>query len=308
MILCSFSNTDYHMAWYEENKLDLFLKANKIDGIELFLHGRYEVPEVLKALSKGIHLSYYPTWLDFYLGDESYFEDFTTEEEVVMAYGGKTPQAMVDNYKKEFELSKELGVDYMVFHVGHVKLKDVFKGEFDYSNEEVLKATAHLVNEIFDQPSEVMLLFENLWWPGLKLTDKKALDGFMAKINYPSKGVMLDLSHLLLTHPSLDSYEKGVAYILEIVEALEDSSDYIKGIHINYSKCYEYLLSLDYENNKKEHKIYDHILASDQHIPFEHEGLKTIIDRINPKYKVIEVKGIDKEDWENNVIKQRNYI
>lgn len=308
MILCNFSNTDYQMDWYGDKGLKTFLRRHEIDGIELFLHGRYEVAPSLRGLVEGVHLSYYPTWLDFYLGRQGYKEDFPSHQDLVWAYGGDNPQVLIDNYKKEYALSKALDANYMVFHVGHVKIKDVFETKFAYSNSQVLEATALLVNEIFQDQSPVTLLFENLWWPGLTLTDKRALDDFMDKIKYENKGIMLDLSHLLLTKPGLKTYEEGLAYILEILEGLGDSKGYIQGIHINYTECHDYLMSLAYETNKKDKRVYDHVLALDRHLVYDHDSLRTIISAVDPKYKVIEAKGSDQESWENNVVAQRFYL
>jgi len=296
------------MDWYKDSSLEAFLGQVPLDGIELFLHGKMTVDESLRKHTKGIHLTYYPTWIDFYAGNPRYKEDFPDEESLRYAFGGSHPNAILERYREEHQVAKDLGVGYMVFHVGHVQLKDVFRREFAYSDQEVLDQTIDLVNKVFVEDSHEWLLFENLWWPGLNLLDKDKLEYFMGKINYKKKGLMLDLSHLLLTDSNITSYGQAKEYIMERLRNLGDACRYIKGIHINYSKHHDYLTSQAFKDNRDEHKIYSHIGGLDQHLPYEDEGLKDIIDFLQPLYKVIEVKAMDKDQWEGAILKQMRYL
>ncbi|MDO7206222.1 hypothetical protein Q5M85_21135 [Paraclostridium bifermentans] len=45
--------------------------------------------------------------------------------------------------------------------------------QLTYTDKDVIDASIELVNEIFkDLDTEVTILFENLWWPGLRMVDK----------------------------------------------------------------------------------------------------------------------------------------
>lgn len=319
MKLCNFSNTDYHLAWYDNNWQGLidFLNENQLDGIELLLHGNYEINNIPKQLVKGLHLSYFPTWLDFFNEDEIYKHDFPEQQDLMNTFEGVTPEAIVERFKKDYEVAKALEVEYMVYHVAHVRLKDAFSFTYEYSNEDVLNATAKIVNQIFDHDSDVELLFENLWWPGLQLLCKDELNAFMSKIDYKKKGVMLDLSHLIITNNQLKTLDDAVLYILECLSNLGEAIKWIKGIHINKTLIHEYMLEdhqlkytsyLNAENNQRFKVIYDHISKLDQHMPFDHIGLKDIIALVNPKYKMIEVVGHNRDIWESYVKEQLEYL
>lgn len=318
MLLCNFSNTDYHLDFFKDRwyGLENFIKEEGLDGIELLLHGNDDISQVPRGLVKGLHLSYYPTWLEFYKNDETYKVDYPTLEDLEMTFGGSHPDAIVDRFKRDFEVAKALDVEYMVFHVGHVTTKDAFLMKYNYSNKEVLKYTADLVNRIFED-SDIYLLFENLWWPGLTLTDQGELEYFMSLIDYKNKGVLLDLSHLLLTNPNIKDLQEGVAYIKQVVENLGPSKDWIKALHINSTEGYKYLKKdhkkryqsyLEANNNERFTKIYEHISSMDEHEPFCHSELKDIIKLLEPKYMNIEVKSHDFKIWSDNIRKQKAYL
>lgn len=318
MKLCNFSNTQYHLDWYggQWEQLKNRLEAMHIEGIELLLHGNQNIEGIPKSLVKGLHLSYYPTWMDFYKQDPVYLEDFPTPEDLKQAFGGDTPKAMVDRYKMEYEIAQSLEADYMVFHVGHVRLKDAFTFSYTYNDEEVLKATASFVNEIFDEDSKVMLLFENLWWPGLRMSNASDINKFMEQITYENKGIMLDLSHLLLTAQSIHDFDEALDYLHKKLDELDDAVRWIKGVHINGTLFKDYMQqshheayeALPKEQNQRFMAIYEHIKQMDQHLPFTHEGLKTLIKRIGPKYQMIELVGKDRDTWEQMIEKQMEYL
>lgn len=318
MILCNFSNTDFHLNWYKTwQGLEAFLKVNNLDGIELLLHGNEDVSEIPKDMVKGLHLSYFPTWLEFYNGDDRYEADFPNTESIMTTFGGHDKYAIHNRFKKDFEIAKSLQVAYMVYHVGHVTTKDAFSFDYDYSNLDVLNKTAEIINDTFVGSEEVCLLFENLWWPGLTLLNKEELDYFMNKINYKNKGVMLDLSHLLITSKDVKSLDEGVKYIIKVLDNLGDSIHWIKGIHINSTLPYDYLnqdhlnLYTSYQRASAYEKfsiIYKHISSLDQHLPFLNEGLNKIVEKIKPEYKMIEVIASDKALWEKHVKDQLRYI
>ncbi|MBN2797159.1 MAG: TIM barrel protein [Clostridia bacterium] len=318
MILCNFSNTSYHLKWFNQSwhEVDEFIKNKGLDGIELLLHGNYDVSTIPKDLIKGVHLSYFPIWMDFYRNNEIYKEDYPTEESLVDAFGSVSKESIVERFKKDYEVSKALEAEYMVFHVGHVRLKDAFTFDYDYTDEEVLEATAQLVNESFDENSNVCLLFENLWWPGLTLNNPELIEKFMNKINYENKGIMLDLSHLMIRGGNLSLHEQ-VDYILKVLHGLGDQLKWIRGIHINRTDIGTYMdeshetlyYSLEQlEKTKKWQTIYEHISRMDQHLPFKSYRLKEILDLINPKYLMIEVLSHDKSEWEAYINQQMEFI
>lgn len=318
MILCNFSNTNYHLQWFDGSwhKLSAFINEKKIDGIELLLHGNYDIKDIPKTIVKGVHLSYFPIWMDFYNDDKNYLSDFPNKSDLIDTFGSHHPDSIVDRFKKDFAVSKSLEADYMVFHVGHVRLKDAFTFNFDYSDKKVLQSTAHLVNRVFDENASVTLLFENLWWPGMTLLNKDLLDAFMNEIHYKNKGIMLDLSHLMILGGDLE-LDQQIDFILNQLRDLGESIKWIKGIHINQTDIGNYLSInhiekynslMNLEKIERFGKIYEHISNMDQHLPLKSKRIQEIIDLVQPQYKMIEVLSHDKDEWMKYIDIQLEYM
>ncbi|ONI47683.1 hypothetical protein AN643_04120 [Candidatus Epulonipiscioides saccharophilum] len=69
--LCHISTTKKFLTWFENdwNKIQKFLERHQLDGIELGLVSGYPLNKIPKEIVKGVHLSFYPMWIDFYKGD-----------------------------------------------------------------------------------------------------------------------------------------------------------------------------------------------------------------------------------------------
>ena len=105
-----------------------------------------------------------------------------------------------------------------------------------------MTVAAAVFNRVADEiPEDVLVLFENLWWPGLRLTDPAVVRAFFEKITHKNVGIMLDTGHLMNTDPSLQSERDGVEYILKIVKALGQDRKLIRGLHLNCSLSGEYV-------------------------------------------------------------------
>ncbi|BEP28831.1 TIM barrel protein [Helicovermis profundi] len=292
MYLMNLSNSNYSLNKFDCNwkNVEEFLKKHRLDGIEIILHEEENLNNMPRNIVKGMHLKYFPTWLDRY-----YYEE-KNEKKIE---DDKSNNTLVSIFKNEFNNAKKLGAKYMVYHVSHVTEEHAFTFEFDYSDDEVLSATTNLVNKVFDDDSEMLLLFENLWWPGLTLLDSKKAKRFMDSIKYKNKGIMLDLSHMMITSPSIKTPREASDYIVNKIQDLGEIKDYIKGIHVNLSLPSTYMS----QNHKEKYKLIseiidvkqkyiktiEHIKKIDWHIPFDDESIRNIIQLIKPEYVVYEV-------------------
>ena len=126
------------------------VKNQNLDGIETMI-GTYYSTEYLNGVSPyGLHLMYFPTWIDFWNEDiDKLKRNFGSLERVKRYFGGTSRTLLVEHYKKEFENAKELGVAYMVFHVSHVNPRDIFTFNHSYTSREVIDAAVELINEVF---------------------------------------------------------------------------------------------------------------------------------------------------------------
>ncbi|MBU3803601.1 MAG: sugar phosphate isomerase/epimerase [Candidatus Cellulosilyticum pullistercoris] len=316
------STTPKQLSMFEENWEDIkaFVSKNYMDGIELGLTIDYNLEKIPKEIIVGVHLSFYPMWLDFWRGNkEQLAKQFTTKEALYAYYKGETPECLVENYKKQYERAKALGARYMVFHVSHVLPEDSFTWQFDYTDKEVMEATLELVNRAFPNEEEgPLLLFENLWWPGLNYKDAMLTKWFIDKVQYPNKGYLVDVSHLILNNSQIGTEKQAYDYIKETIEALGETKKWIKGLHLNKTlpkhymqRNHSYLLQKYQETKDSKQKLTilkKHINALDGHMPFDHPMAKKIVDLIQPLYCVYETAPTSRYELAYFIKKQNEVL
>lgn len=297
--IINLSTYEYDMKKFDNDTKNIndFLNSNNIDGIELFGISLYSEGIIPKYKVKGVHLRHYPMWLDFWNNNkEGMLDDFKSLEDAKRSYGGNDKKSIISEFRKEIILAEELEAEYVVFHVSNVKLKHCFDYKFTYTDKEVIDGTIEMINEIFKNlDTNITILFENLWWPGLRLVDKGLVEYFIENIQYENKGIMLDTSHLINTNLEINNEEEGIDYLIDTVNNLGEMKKYIKGIHLSKSNSSEYVKSqickyndLELDIDEMNEKIIYHVMEIDQHNPFTNKGIKKLIDIINPEYLVYE--------------------
>lgn len=296
------STTHKQLGLFDEDweEIQRFAQKQHMDGIELGLTMDYDLERIPKQIVKGVHLSFYPMWLDFWRGNEEKLKTlFASADEMVRYYKGEKPEDMVTNYRIQYERAKQLEAEYMVFHVSHVLPEDTFTYSFDYSDEEVMQAAIELINAAFPKEKEgPLLLLENLWWPGLNYKNPKLTKWFIEQIHYSNKGYLVDISHLILNHSQIGTEKEAYAYVKKTIDALGETKKWIKGVHLNkalpkryMSRDHSYLLKQYKETKDSRQKLAllkKHINALDGHIPFDHPIAKEIVEMIAPIYCVYE--------------------
>ncbi len=319
--LTNLTNSERILKWFNHDQVEIrsFLKRNGLDGIELMMEGP-NLENIPKDCVLGMHLKYWPLWLDFWRGEkQSLLEQFGDIKNVEHFYGGLNQQALVDYYQREWKIAQELGIEYVVFHVAHVNLLDTYTWEFNYKDQDVLDAAVELVNKSFGNKDQgIKLLFENLWWPGLKLTDYSLAKKFLEEVDYPNKGFMLDIGHLMITNPQIKDEEEACDYISSTIARLQELKKYIRGIHLNKSLSGNYLRENRQEDIiefKKITNFWDrieyvkgHINKIDCHVPFDHPSINNIIDDLKPDYLVLELLASDLDKLEEMLRLQKSIL
>ncbi|WBW97691.1 TIM barrel protein [Oceanirhabdus sp. W0125-5] len=305
---------------YKHSNMKEFLKKYDLDGFEVLQFGQWKEEQIPKNIIKGMHLRFYPTWIDFYRGDiDKLISKVDSKENISMLYGGNHKKVIIDYYKSELKTAKEIGVEYVVLHVCHVDLHEALTYEFSYSDEEVIEEAANLINEIFsgEEKYEFTLLLENLWWPGLKFKNKENMKTIIDKINYDKVGFILDTGHMINTNLNIKDKDEAIEYIADTIDRLGEMKNYIKGIHLNYSLSGAYVKEFirNEKNAKRNHEfkelfqnIYDHISKIDYHDPFEHERVNELIESLDIKYLVYELLSPTLEGLEEKIKRQDKWI
>ncbi len=317
--LMNFSTYQYDIERfnYDYKKLEEFLEKNNMDGIELLKPLMWQEETISKDVIKGIHLSYYPSWIDFWHGNQKeLLRQFGDIDSIKKYYGDIKKDIIVENYRKEIEIADRLGAEYVVFHVSHVQLEHSYNYKFNYSDAEIIEATAELINEVFKGlNTNIKLLFENLWWPGLTMLDKNIALTLLEKVNYSNKGFMLDTGHLMNTNHYIEDEEQGVKYLIEVVNSLGNLKKFIKGIHLNCSLSGKYIIEQIEKNNKNKltlkemnENIYRHVMNIDRHKPFSNKMIKSLVELINPEYVIYEFITSSLNELEEYIKIQHNAL
>jgi len=302
------------------NELDKIIKDHQLDGIETMTGGFYNPENIITVKPIGHHLLYFPSWLHMWLEDEEeLIKEFESLEKAIEVYGGWGRQRLIEFYKNEFLDSIKMGSEYMVFHVAHVGLEEIFGDNFKYGNKEVLAYTVELLNEVFkDIKNGPILLLENLWWPGMDLLDEVETINFIDQISYLNKGIMLDISHLTLTDKNIKNFVTIEKYIEKIILKSSTIKNYIRGIHLNSTFPFLYRKNKLKENQQKlavtknrmeRYKIIiDHITNLDSHQIYNDNSINKILEKLDIEYLVYEFKWKDKKQLLENLKKQNKVL
>ncbi|WP_349763930.1 TIM barrel protein [Fusobacterium sp. SYSU M8D902] len=298
-----------------EKNYDKYRKYG-IDYFELIKYSDVD-NKPLKDKIKGYHLRFFPTWLDLYLcNQKEIFSRLIDENTIRGLCGGITKEEMLDYYRKELEIAKELEVEYVVLHACNIDIFESMTYNFRFSDRQILEKTVEFINEIFNEEKySFTLLLENLWWPGLKLNNYEEVDYLVKNIRYKNIGFMLDTGHMLNTNLELKNSNEAVEYILENINRLKEYKELIYGVHLNYSLSGDYVKNSIENNLNKElrvdevlQNIYYHISKIDYHDPFENSGVREILKKLPLKYLVLELLGKTQEEIEEKIKRQQKFL
>lgn len=262
----------------------------------------------------GVHLRYYDAWLDFWNGKlEMLALEYGSYEKVKEIFGGLDRSCMIKRFQEDLKRAAKLGACYVVFHVSDVSAKELFTYQCRHTDEEVIDASAELINLLLDgQDYSFDFLVENLWWPGLTMTRPDMTERLLSQIHYKKKGIMLDTGHLMHMNLELKTQEEAIDYILEKVAEHGALADYIKGMHLNQSITGAYVKTLisqrdampsDYEACSR--ACYEHVFQIDQHLPFITSEVRKLIEVIKPEYLTHELMSYGRSEHEIKLLMQR---
>lgn len=292
--------------------LQAFLNHHHMDGLEMMFYDTWDGSVYKKEWIQGVHLRFWPTWLDFWRGDnKELLKQFGCEDKIIECYGGLTREAWLAVYRKNIQTAVRAGAKYMVFHVSHARIQELFSWQFSASDSEVIEATIELVNELAEEiPPDVALLFENLWWPGLTLKNPTLVAKLLENVKHPNVGIMLDTGHLMNTNQDLRSETEGVDYILNILNDLGEYSRYVRGVHLHKSLSGEYMKQSICKTTEPYDmtEIMNHVLKIDQHQPFVTSEVQRLIDYIKPDFLVHEFMYSTIEEWSKKIIVQQQAL
>ena len=295
-----------------EKEMQQFSKKYGFDGFELikFFDGDNSS---LKEYIKGYHMRFFPSWMELYLEDfTSLYDELKDDKYFKSLCGGHSKKELIEYYKRELKIAKELEVEYVVFHACNVKVTEAMTYDFKYSDKEVLDAVISIINEIFeDGEYDFKLLFENLWWSGLRLTNKEEIEYLLNGVKYKNVGFILDTGHMINNNRDIKNSKEGIEYIKKNIDNIGEYKNLIYGMHLNYSLSGEYVNKSIKENKEKNlsieeimENVYQHVGVIDYHDPFEDKEIIKVINSLPIKYLVFELIGNTREELEDKIQRQ----
>lgn len=292
--------------------LQTFLNYHHLDGLEMMFCDRWDASVHKKKWIQGVHLRFWPAWLDFWRGDkQELLKQFGSEDNIIAFYGALTREDWLTIYRENIRTAVKSGAKYLVFHVSHTRIPELFNWQFSASDGEVIEATIELVNELVGEiPPDVALLFENLWWPGLTLKNPILVARLLENVKHPNVGIMLDTGHLMNTNSDLTSEDEGVDYIITTLEGLGEYRHYVRGVHLHKSLSGAYIKKSRCIKMEKYDmaQVMNHVLQIDQHQPFTTSAVQKLVDYIKPDFLVHEFMYSSMEEWSQKIMTQKNAL
>lgn len=286
--------------WYEKElqlmgqSLGEYVASMKLDGIEQLIYDNNMILKY-KELTIGVHLEYWSYWIDFWWNNQQRLDYiFENNEEKKHYYKAQNIYEWIEYIKKNITLALNLKPQYLVWHVSEANVQEIFTYNFYYNDRQVLLATSEVFNEVAKIiPDNVLILFENLWWPGLRLNSMENVVYFFEKLKHNNVGIMLDTGHLMNTNINLTSELEASIFIKDIVNNLGSFASLIKGVHLNCSLSGQYQKKFIEQQFKfcefDKHRLWEHIIKIDKHEIFQTKAPSFLIDYIQPQYVVHEL-------------------
>lgn len=284
----------YRMPGDTEEMVRQVTESVGLDGVEALIYGTEPAERPFRGMTKGVHLNYWPYWMDFYRGDaERLGEIFSGEAEICRFYGGHTPDQWISNIRANIRAALAERPLYLVWHVQECTPEEAWTWHFRYSDKEVLKTAAEVYRACADLiPDGVRVLFENVFWPGLYRMEPENIDFFFHELDDEEHtGLMFDTGHFMNTEPELASEADGAAAVCRMAERLGSLKTLIRGVHMSCSLSTAYRRG--FVRKMPEHctgeMLMKHISSIDQHRPFQTGAAKQILDVFRPEILVHEL-------------------
>lgn len=305
-------NQNLEMIDHSPRKLRELLAQLGVSGIEALFCDPWDESVLPAELMRGVHLNFWPTWLSFWRGDQqALLRQFGGPANILAYYGGEKPAHMLSCYRRDIAQAKTAEAEYVVFHVSHNELDEIYTWQFRADSIAIVDATIEVVNSLVDDiPANMAILFENLWWPGLTLLEPRLVERLLSGIRHPKVGIMLDTGHLMNTNSDLKDERQGVDYILSVLNKLGTLAGSVRGIHLHQSLSGEYVRQSRCSTAPDTDLAASmaHIMRIDQHRPFSDPSVKRIIEAVEPEYLVHEFIVSNREELAAYTAQQRQVL
>ena len=241
-----------------------------------------------------------------------------SDDEVRFFSYGRDRQSIVEAVRKGIECARLFDPAYGVLHAGSANIDELLSESYSDTDMDVLKAFAEIVNEavsVFPNGEPPFrLMFENQWWPGLRMLDDKEYRILCDRIEFENWGLCLDTGHLLVTTQRSRDEMQSIDLLTDIFSGYpEDMIDAIGVIHLHVNSSADYIRNYDAPKdfgamgiNDRLQQGYRFVGGMDQHRPFSVKDVRRITDILRPDYVTHEMGASDTDRREADYHQQRS--
>lgn len=269
------------------------------DGVELLTgYSRVETRHMNGAVS--VHLPYSTDWYSIWSG-RSKVPDRLSEEDARFISYGRDRSSIIESFRLAIEIASDVRPEYGVLHAGSANFDELLSGTYSDSDEDILRAFAEAINTAVSQfpkgEPPYRILFENQWWPGLRMLDGRNYRTLCNHIEFENWGLCLDTGHLLVTTKKAFEEEQSVGLLEEIFSAYpSDMIDSIMTMHLHVNLSGPYLSEAHtvdgftgLDTMERLRLGYRHVCNMDRHLPFSVRDVTKLTDIIKPEYVTHEI-------------------
>ena len=275
------------------------IAAFGLDGLEMFtmaepIPEKFRLPEVT-----AVHLPYAIDWRCAWEG--RLYEGMP--EDLTYFSFGRDRAEMVDTVHRMIDYAAVLNPAYGVIHAGNSDMRQVLKKRQDSDDLMIIGEFCELMNRaVADFPGgepPYTVVFENLWWEGLRLLDPAEWRLLEDKLEFDNWGLLLDTGHLMNALDCAYDEESAIGGVIDVVSRYpSDMIDRIKAMHLQLSTTAAFREKIvddcrhegeswnDY-SARAYHRAHD----IDEHRPFSSMSVHGIIDIVKPDYINHELMG-----------------
>ena len=303
--------------WLKEYKdradMNSFIKECKCDGAEVIRGGDDNTGIYCSENVVGVHLYFYPSWLDFWnMNIDGLKKHFGSREIWENYYRATNREEFLKPYQDDMDYAEAMGAEYAVFHINDVSNEEVLTYEWEHTNREVIVAAAEIINELTrGRNYHFKLLLENLFTPGMTLLNPNETELMLNLVNYENKGIVMDTGHLMCAPQNITEEEQGIDFVLQTVKKHGELAKYIKALHLHQSTTGNFVADLKTRNIIPEKDFYalwaqsyNVILNIDQHRPFTSPRVQEILELVEPEFVYHEISAKNRADKLEKVLVQ----
>ena len=303
--------------WLKEYKdradMNSFIKECKCDGAEVIRGGDDNTGIYCSENVVGVHLYFYPSWLDFWnMNIDGLKKHFGSREIWENYYRATNREEFLKPYQDDMDYAEAMGAEYAVFHINDVSNEEVLTYEWEHTNREVIVAAAEIINELTrGRNYHFKLLLENLFTPGMTLLNPNETELMLNLVNYENKGIVMDTGHLMCAPQNITEEEQGIDFVLQTVKNHGELAKYIKALHLHQSTTGNFVADLKTRNIIPEKDFYalwaqsyNIILNIYHHRPFTSPRVQEILEQVEPEFVCHEISAKNRADKLEKVLVQ----